>query len=281
MSRQETAAAYAGDDDTVALILPFTSTIFMSEIVEGIQEELHKFGLHFVIFLTDNDQRREVTYLRIAQERFRGALIFPGAYNTYHEEVLRLVLNRYPLVQIDRRLPGLNLSYVACDHLGATCRAVRLLLDRGHERVGFIGHHANHASSVTDRIRGFDVATQAFNPAYSPSFKLNMADTLENFDEIFTGYMQQMRPTALISSSHLHGPAIMRLLREMHLENEVELMLYDNEFVLMRDFLGCRPYVIDQNPREIGRTAARLVYELAYRGSLPQTIELQESIYRL
>lgn len=280
MPRQELPTFYGNDEDAIALILPFTGTIFMSEIVEGIQQELHKYGLHFVIFLTDNDQRREVAYLRIAQERFRGALIFPGAYNTYHEEFLRLVLNRFPLVQIDRHLPGLNLSYVACDHLGATCRAVQLLLEKGHERVGFIGHHANHASSVTDRIRGFDKATQAFNPAYSQSFKLNIVDTLENFDEIFTAYMQAMQPTALISSSHLHGPAIMRLLREMHLENEVELMLYDNEFALMHDFLGYRPYVIDQNPRVIGQTAARLVYDLAYKGAPPQTIELKESIYR-
>lgn len=277
----ESSALYADEEDTIALILPFTSTIFMSEIVEGIQEELHKFGLHFIIFLTDNDQRKEVTYLRIAQERFRGALIFPGAYNTYHEEVLRLVLNRYPLVQIDRHLPGLNLSYVACDHFGATYRAAKLLFDKGHQRVGFIGHHANHASSVTDRIRGFDTATQEFNPAYSQNFKLNIVDTLENFDEIFTNYMQTMHPTALISSSHLHGPAIMRILKSMHLENQVELMLYDNEFVIMRDFLGYRPYVIDQNPREIGHAAARLVYELAYKGGQPQTVELKENIYHL
>lgn len=279
--QRELSHLYADEEDTIALILPFTSTIFMSEIVEGIQEELRKVGLHFIIFLTDNDQRKEVTYLRIAQERFRGALIFPGAYNTYHEEVLRLVLNRFPLVQIDRHLPGLNLSYVACDHFGATYRAVKLLFDKGHERVGFIGHHANHASSVTDRIRGFDTATQEFNPAYSQNFKLNIVDTLENFDEIFTNYMQTMHPTALISSSHLHGPAIMRILKEMHLEDQVELMLYDNEFAIMRDFLGYRPYVIDQNPREIGHVAAQLVYDLAYKGGQAKTIELKENIYQL
>ncbi len=88
--------------------------------------------------------------------------------------------------------------------------------------MGFIGHHANHASSATDRIRGYDMATQEFNPAYSQNFKLNIVDTLENFNEIFTAYMQ---PTAQIFSSHLHGPAI------------------------MHDFLDYRPYVIDQNPR--------------------------------
>ncbi len=268
-------------EDSIALIVPFTSTIFMSEIIEGIQEELKKRGLHFIIFLTDNAKEREVKYLRMAQERFRGILLFPGAYATYHEETLRLVLNRFPMVQIDRYLPGLDLSYVAGDHFGATYRATQFLFEKGHQRVGFVGHLISHASSVADRVRGYDQATLEHDARYSSLLKLNVEDSLCDFEERFRNYLATAKPTAIISPSHLHAPTIMRVLREKGMMNDVELMLYDNEFVIAKEFMGYHPYIIDQQPREIGRKAARLLCDLAFDGAKPTSIKVKEQIYRL
>lgn len=271
----------ASSEDAIALIVPFIRTIFMSDIIDGIQEELKAHNLHFILFLTDNDQEKEVQYLRLAQEQFKGILLFPGAYNKYHEEALRLVLNRFPLVQIDRYLPGLDLSYVASDHCGATYRAARFLFDRGHERIGFVGHLISHASSVVERFRGFDQAVREHDSAYPDYFKLNMADSLENFDELFRDYMEKARPTAIMTPSHLHGPVLMQALKTLGKDKEVELMLYDNEFTIARPFLGCHPFIIDQEPREIGRAAARLIYQLIYEGGRPQVIQLPGRIYQL
>lgn len=268
-------------EDAIALILPFTSTIFMSEIIGGIQEELGRRGLHFIIFLTDNQQEREVKYLRMAQERFRGILLFPGAFPRYHAETLRLVLNRFPLVQIDRYLPGLDLSRVAGDHFGATYRAAQFLFEQGHKRVGFVGHLVGHASSVAERVRGYDQAVLEHDTAYSNILKLNVEDSLTDFEERFRSYLDTAMPTAIISSSHLHAPTIMRVLREKRMLNSVELMLYDNEFVIAREFMEYHPYIIDQQPREIGQQAASLVCELAYNGGNPTAVKVREKIYRI
>ncbi len=268
-------------EDAIALIVPFTSTIFMSEIIEGIQEELNQRGLHFIIFMTDNKQEREVKYLRMAQERFRGILLFPGAFAKYHEETLRLVLNRFPLVQIDRYLPGLDLSCVSGDHFGATYRAAKLLFSRGHQRVGFVGHLVGHASSVADRVRGYEKAALEHDASYSNILKLNVDDTLQGFAENFRSYMETARPTAIISSSHLHAPTIMHVLREMNMVDSVELILYDNEFVIAREFMACHPYIIDQQPREIGRQAAKLVCDLAYENAKPSSLRIRETIYQI
>jgi DNA-binding LacI/PurR family transcriptional regulator len=48
--------------------------------------------------------------------------------------------------------PGLELSYVASDHFGASYRACRYLHEMGHQRIGFGGHMISHASSVADRF---------------------------------------------------------------------------------------------------------------------------------
>lgn len=268
----------ADPEDAIALIVPFTSTIFMSDIMAGISEELAKRHLHYIIFLTDSDQKREAKYLRIAQECFKGILLFPSDFATYHEEVLRLVLNRFPLVQIDRYLPQLNLSYVACDHYGSTFRACHFLYQKGHRRIGFIGHLIAHASSVAERVRGYEDAMQTINPECAVSLKLNVDDSLQDFEAVFENYVSLRRPTAIISSSHLHAPAIMRVLKRMGKAQDVDLMLYDNEYVIAEEFMEFKPYIIDQQPRKIGRTAAELVYRLAFEGGAPQSIKLEEKL---
>ena len=271
----------ADNEDMIALIVPFTSTIFMSEIINGIGEALERHKMHYILFVTDSDQKREAKYLRVAQESFRGILLFPSDYAKYHAEVLRLVLNHFPLVQIDRYLPGLDLSYVACDHFHSTYRACHALAEKGHERIGFIGHFVAHASSVAERVRGYEQAMREIAPANAANLKLSVDNSLKDFEAIFAEYMRRYAPTALISSSHLHAPVIMRLLKEMGKERDVDLMLYDNEFLLTQNFMAFRPYIIDQPPRLIGQTAAELVYSLAFESCAPKSISLQAQIYRL
>lgn len=265
-------------EDAIALIVPFTSTIFMSDIMNGISEALARHHLHYIIFMTDSDQKREAKYLRIAQECFKGILLFPSDFATYHEEVLRLVLNRFPLVQIDRCLPQLNLSYVACDHFGSTFRACYFLCQKGHRRIGFIGHLVTHSSSVAERVRGYEEAMQTINPECAVALKLNVEDSLENFEAVFESYVSLRQPTAIISSSHLHAPTIMRVLRRMGKAKDIDLMLYDNEYALAEDFMEFKPYIIDQQPRLIGQTAAELVYRLAFENGTPQSIKLREKL---
>ena len=270
-----------GREDAIALIVPRTATAFYSDVITGVWEELERVHLRLAIFLTGDDQKREVEYLNLAHTHFRGALLIPSACATYHEEVLRLVLSHYPLVLIDRYLPGLDLSCVSCDHYGATYRAVQLLQARGHEKIGFVGQLVSYASSVGERCSAFDRAMQERDPSYPASYKFNTDENLENFDALFTHYMLELKPTAIVSTSHVHASSIMRVLESLDLANHVELMLYDDEFSYARNFLKYHPFIIDQRPRIIGRTAAQLVYNLAYHSAQPSSIRLSEQIIQI
>lgn len=281
ISAAPSADAAAAREDAIALIVPRTATAFYSDIITGVWEELEKVNLRLSIFLTGDDQTREVEYLNLAHARFRGALLIPSASATYHEEVLRLVLSHYPLVLIDRYLPGLDLSCVSCDHYGATYRAVQFLKSRGHERIGFVGQLVSYASSVGERCSAFDHAMQEGDPGYPASYKFNTENDLDDFDELFAAYMRELRPSAIISTSHVHASSIMRVLASLGMEECVELMLYDDEFSYSRYFLKHHPYIIDQQPLQIGHAAARLVYELAYQNAQPTSIRLNERIIQI
>lgn len=275
----------------IALILPTLSGFFMSDLVEGMRHALTKQGLSLVIMLTASDQDREAHFLRIARDLFKGILLFPSAYNHYNNELLQMVVNGYPLVQVDRYLPGLDLSYVGCDHCETTYQAVQFLQKRGHKRIGFIGHALSHSTSTNERLAGFKKATFEMDPDYPGAFRFNEAHhaaspegksrSASALDEALMDYIQRMQPTAIISSSYRHASAIMRTLKRLGIENDVELMLYDNEFSTSQEFLSIRPFVIDQQPYDIGIAAADLVYALAFNHAKPQQLRLPARIYQV
>ena len=70
-------------------------------------------------------------------------------------------------------------------------------------------------------------------------------------------------------------------MKEMHIDQKVELMLYDNEFSIAKEFLGYHPFIIDQQPRQIGQTAAHLLYKLIDENGKPEKIRLPARIYQV
>ena len=265
----------------VAAIFPFINSTFMHELAEGIRMELSKRDIAFILLLTGSNQTKEAQLLQMAREYCHGILLFPGAFSKYRQEILELTINRFPLVQIDRYLPGLDLSYVSCDHFNAAYHAVKYLLERNYKKIGFVTHPAPHATSIVDRLAGFTKAVKEFDPQYPGYYKLTaMADTV-NFEQLFTEYINQVRPEVIISSNVNFHCRILRILKKMELDRSVDLMIFDNVFQSTEDFMAYHPYIIDQQPREIGRTAAELLCRLMEEDMEPVHIALPEKIYRL
>lgn len=271
----------ASEKKAIAVILPFINSVFMSELSEGIRLELSQRDIPFFIFLTGNDQKKETMFLQLAQSNCQGALFFPGAFSKYQRELLELVLNRFPLVQIDRYLPGLDLSYVSCDHFHAAYHAVEYLLQHNYRKIGYVTHPAPHASSIVDRLAGFEKAIKKFDPLYPANYTLTARSDSAHFEQLFTEYLRQIQPEAIISSSVNFHIAIMRILKNLGLDCRIDLMLFDNVFMPMQDYIAYHPYIIDQQPREIGRASVDLLCRLIEDEIQPETITIPEKIYRL
>ncbi len=267
---------------TIALIIPFIATyLLLNPIIQGIQDELSKHKLHLVIYITDDDPQKEASYFYKVQSTCRGVILFAGSYAQYHDALLKLVVNQFPIVLIDRYLPGLNLSYVACDHQRAAYNGVRLLQQQGHRRISMIGPVPDKATAVIERCQGFDEATRELDPDYPNSFHLYGADMLANFEGVFDAHLQKMAPTAIICHVESVVLDVMRFLKARNLENKITLMAFDNIFVTSQEFISYPMYIIDQQPYLIGKTAADLLYRMIFHGNKPETIKLRELIYNI
>ena len=143
---------------TIGLIIPTMKTIVDQRFLDGIEKCVAAAGYDLMLRITRESQEEESRAIEnFLQLGVRGMIIFPVENENYNDSILRLSLERFPLVLIDRFLKEIKTYSVSSDNVSGTCEAVGMLLDKGHSSIGFISPEITN--TVTDeRARGFETA---------------------------------------------------------------------------------------------------------------------------
>lgn len=266
----------------ICFIVPGVGGKFIGKIQEGIQAFSLLHNLNLSIMVTGGNPKTEEEMIRAAtQNNCKGLIIYPSDNNVYNKEILKLSLNNFPVVLVDRYLTGLDLSYVACDHFTAAYHGTQHLIEKGHTRIGFMSQNPQLVSSVLERSRGYQQALIDHIGRFDSKLQLICDHTAPDFAEIFTHYLK-LNPdlTALITTSTGYGLKIVPFLQEqgIRIPEDLVLMLFDNEFEDYLHLLSFKPLIIDQNPFDIGIKAGELLYRLLYKNPKPKKILLKETI---
>ena len=81
-------------------------------------------------------------------------IIFPVYGEYYNERLLRLVLDHFPIVLVDRYLRGIPVCSVTTDNRKAAEELANHLIGLGHHRFAFITPPPAGTSSIEDRLLG-------------------------------------------------------------------------------------------------------------------------------
>ncbi len=148
----------SGFKGIIGLVFPSIYMTVESMMFYHLQSMLHEKGYQTLIRVTDDNINKEMEAIRMFQLfGVRGFIIFPVINENYNDEILRLSLNRFPHVLIDRYLPNITNSSITSDNVMGARDVVRYLLDSGHKCISFISQ--SDTNSVThDRIIGFEKA---------------------------------------------------------------------------------------------------------------------------
>ncbi|MFB9279289.1 GntR family transcriptional regulator [Cohnella cellulosilytica] len=151
-------SAHTGLKGTVGIVFPSIHMPVESLMFYFIQTLLHTKGYQTLIRVTDDNMQKEMEAIRMFRLfGIRGYLIFPAIDESYNEEILRLSLERFPHVLVDRFLPNITSSSVASDNIEGTVKTVHRLLDEGYRNIGFLTRQIAN-SNAQERIAGFEKA---------------------------------------------------------------------------------------------------------------------------
>lgn len=147
-----------GAPATIALILPTMKTRIDQLLLDSLEKYCTAAGYELLLRITRENPEAEAEAInQFRSKGVNGFIIFPVEQNSYNETILRLSLDRVPLVLADRFLKEIKTYSVSSDNMGGAKEAVGDLLDRGHRRIAYLSPVITN-TATDERARGYEAA---------------------------------------------------------------------------------------------------------------------------
>lgn len=266
----------------VAFLMPRLNSLHTASLLDHIESELARMGYHLLFRKTGDSQELEREILReVIEIGVKGIIIFPVDGETYSDELMRLTLNNFPLVVVDRYLRGIETNCVYSDNIGGAHLATSHLISLGHRHIGFISTPYRDTSSIEDRLFGYE---KALKENYIPidlrlqNFDIDVKQICSMmFDGIISPVLKEQikvfiqtnpQMTAIFAGYAFVGIAVLQVAEELGLAipQDFSVIFFDNENLRFSRF---PPTYINQPEKELGIEAARLLVSIMeYPGNL-------------
>lgn len=143
-------------DHLIGFLLPDFSETYGVKLLYAVEERCHKYGAHLVVKRTFGSAEREAIAIQaLTRLKVQCLIIFPVHGEHYNPEVLKLVLDGFPVVLVDRYLRGIPASAIFTDNRMAAASLTSHVLAEGYSRIAFVSPPAEHTSAIEDRQLGF------------------------------------------------------------------------------------------------------------------------------
>lgn len=145
----------------IGFILPDFGDVYATRLFRAVESRGSELGYQLLVRLTYGRPEVETEGITsFTNTGVTGLIVFPIAGEYYNPALLRLALDSFPLVVVDRYLKGIPAHAVHTDNVKAAYELTNYLLDRGHQHIAFLSPPAENTSTIEERILGF---TQAFS----------------------------------------------------------------------------------------------------------------------
>ena len=243
----------------IALIVPSVNSAHIMGILEGVLKACRDQTL--LIGSSENSQDREETLItRFVDEGCEGILLYPTDYEKYRSILLHLTLSKYPIILIDRYLPGLSLNLVSSDNESAFLQATKSLVGNGHTHIAFISVSAGSISTLSERLSGYEKALEETNiPSAYKLTRASYPDSASVEEKLDRLFRETPQLTALISAHHFSSCTTETYLVASGRKDLYQTVYTDLDCMLPFPYLYQSLTHIQQNSEEIGRTAFELL----------------------
>ncbi|MER7011567.1 LacI family DNA-binding transcriptional regulator [Saccharopolyspora sp. NPDC000359] len=233
------------------------------EMMRGIHEVLAPHGYRVVVMTTGDTAASTAELVRSLSGGFvDGVVVVP--LRTDDELIDELRQAPVPVVVIGRAMSDRGISSVSVDSSAGIGEAVRHVHSLGRQRIGFLNGPLD-TTPGSSRQRGFDAAVgardfSAERVAVEVADDFTVAAGFEAGRRLLAG---ADRPDAVVAANDLLAIGVLRAARELGLSTPRDLVVTGMDDTELGQVYLPRLTSVSLGSAERGRTAARLVLELA------------------
>lgn len=142
----------------IGLIVPAMTTRVEQHLLRHVEYFVKTNGCRLLVKITNESSAEESKAIGdLIDAGVSGLIIFPTEDEKYNASLLRLSLDHFPFVFIDRYLRNIGTYCVCSDNVGGAAMAVSHLLDKGHRKIALISPE-NTNTAIEDRTSGYEQA---------------------------------------------------------------------------------------------------------------------------
>ncbi|GIO23479.1 LacI family DNA-binding transcriptional regulator [Oceanobacillus sp. J11TS1] len=242
----------------IGVILPTIQTETPSRIVTGLGRELSKHGYQILLANTDHDKEKELEFLDLLKVRQVDGIVLI-ATNTDDKLMEKIKEINTPLVMIGQEAEGV--IHVTYNDYRATKELTRLFIQKGHEKIAFIGVDESDRSVGHFRKQGYldEMAAQGLS--------VDKAWVQKGIFDIESGYeaMKQIlnhavnKPTATIAVTDRLAIGAMSYLKEQGMDIPTDMAIAGIGASEMSQYLEPPLTTVDYQNEKAGEEGAKQI----------------------
>ncbi|MCA0971541.1 LacI family transcriptional regulator [Halobacillus litoralis] len=262
----------------IGIILPRLSTETSTRVVAGINEELAKEGFQILLTDTELDKQKEIDYIRLLKSRHVDGIILLAT--NVNEQLIKAIKDvEIPVLAIGQELPGVpSLVY---DDYHAAADLTNMIIQKGHERVAFIGVTKEDPSVGGLREQAYRDKMEQSGLEVQESWVGEGDFSIESGYEQMKSILKRSKgnePTALFAVTDRMAIGAMEYLKEQGYRIPEDMAVVGIGASAMSKYVTPSLTTIDYHNAEAGKKAAHLLMRKLKNEKIEEKFELT---YRL
>ena len=243
---------------TIGVVIPELNSVFCAKVIGKIEDNLRKHGYALMICdcRTDKDREREAVEF-LMKKRVDGLINMPVDGTGKHLE--KFQKTGKPIVLIDREVSGVCCDSVCAENREAMKKAVELLVENGHRKIGMIAG-SQDVLTAQERLSGYEEGCREYGIPLQKSCIYAGDCTIESgVAGLETLVKKNPDMTAVVVGNYHMSVGVMIGVNELGLSVPEDLSVIGFDNLLFAR--ACRPRltILDQPTEEIADCASEIM----------------------
>jgi len=247
---------------TIAVIVPEMANNFFSQAIHGIERIARERGYHILIYATDDDYQKEVSFIRhLHNGRADGIIMSVSGEANDHTYLNELTQKRLPLVFFDRVYEDIITPRVITNDYDSSFSATQHLIKQGCTRIAYLVINKN-LSIGKFRMQGYIDALLKYKIPYDESLVIDCTNSYSKNNVILKKVLTELKPDGVFTSVERLAFATYYACYDLKISVPEQLKVIGFSSLEIASLLNPSLTTVTQPATKIGIEAAMLLFKM-------------------
>lgn len=252
---------------TIAVIVPEIANNFFSQAINGIERVAREKGYHILIYLTDDDYEKEVSFIsNLNNGRVDGIIMSVSGEANDHNYLNRLRRKRIPLVFFDRVYEDIATAKVTTNDYESSFLATKHLIKAGCKRIAYLV--VNKKMSIGKmRMQGYADALAKYEIPYQEDLVVDCSNEHTSNYEIISNVIKNINPDGIFASVERLAISTYYVCQDLRVKIPEDIKIISFSSLEIAPLLNPSLSTITQPALDMGTKAAKLLFKAIEAGT--------------